>query len=74
MAFLSSSWATWKSKVSTQLRNLGMQSEVDLPPVKFNLTEQVYFDQQPLITMSENSVTFYDVAKVLPLSSRMIIS
>ena len=51
-----------------------MQSEVDLPPVKFNLTEQVYFDQQPLITMGENPITFYDVAKVLPLPSRMIIS
>ena len=51
-----------------------MQSEVDLPPVRFNLTEQVYFGQQLPITMGENPITFYGVAKVLPLPSRMIIS
>ena len=74
MASLSSCGATCKSKVSTQLRNLGMQSEVDLPPVRFNSTEQVHFDQQLPITMGENPVTFYGVAKVLPLPSRMILS
>ena len=46
-----------------------MLLKVDLPPVKFNLIEQVYFNQQLPITMGKNPITFYGVAKVLSLLS-----